>query len=179
MTTVSLALACTCVVVSAMSSAQTKDAASWLDGARAPRAFHSVYVDDERSSLSLMVRRVVVLRGTSEAPGCDVATGRDPVVVHFTVASHGPAAYAGALALLVLAYETGGALEGVDEIPAQCGLGGRGLEDFEPPITPGARRRLQALFLVPNGARLIRLDYHDDDFPRRFALPPAVTRALP
>ncbi len=85
--------ACACVVFSAETAAESAGDASWLDGAASARAFHSVHVDDEQSSLSMMVRRAVVRSGAAGQPGCEIGPGVDAVVVHLTVASGGRASY--------------------------------------------------------------------------------------
>lgn len=132
---------------------------------------------------AVRVERVERFAGSTLPAGCSVAPGLDAVIVHVLLTNLERRPFRGIVEHFVLAWEYAGRPGGGDAQDVACALADRPasyLGELEPPIAPRGRRRVRLFYAVPTGARLVRLDYTNDDFPARFAVPqPRLQRGHP
>jgi len=123
---------------------------------------------------SITVRRVQRVPRASLPVGCPVEDGLEAVIVHIVLANREARPFAGIVEHFVLVWRAAnGGEDGVDAEDVTCPVADSAvtaLGELTPPIPPGGRRRVRLFFPTPVGAHLLRLDYHDDDFPAVFAV---------
>jgi hypothetical protein len=168
-----MSLAAAMLLAGAMSPAAAQDIHGLSgprrrDGALVARVPHATTDLTHSHRFSITVLRVV--RTSTEC----VYTERDLVIVEARLENLSRRPFLGRVEHFVLVSQAGAELAGSDAIEPVCGLGDPTTSyfgDLDPPIPPRGRRTIRMLFAVPRGATLLRLDYHHDDFPARFALP--------
>lgn len=146
------------------------------DGLLAAGAPHRSNDLTNRHRFAILLRRLETRPRASLPAPCDLAPDYDAVVVHMTITNRQATPFAGVVELFVLVWRLDGREDGADSSPPTCGLGdpiSAYHGDLDPPILAGAPRNVRMLFAVPHGAQLVRLDYHNDDWPARFAVPSA------
>lgn len=114
------------------------------------------------------VQRVIIYRGATFNPKCDVPAGHDVVVVRLGVANSNGRAVNTMIYSTDLCLRHGGKTFGVSEESSLCGLdsisGSTRLSAHE-------TRIFRKVFIAPAGATPYLLGYNDDDFAGRIALP--------